>query len=114
WVVGDDSPFLGATRHTTRSTRPSGLYNAISIHWDGSSWHQVQLPPTSGSNSTLNDVVALSPTNAWAVGMDGDRTLVMHWDGTAWTRVPSPTNIYDAFNSVTAVSANDIWAAGND
>jgi hypothetical protein len=71
----------------------------------------------------LNGVVALSPTNVWAVGYTfpaggatgPDHTLVEHFNGTSWTIVASPNpgnNSSNRFFSVTAISANDIWIGG--
>jgi hypothetical protein len=63
---------------------------------------------------TLFGVVALSATDAWAVGQyvyDGG--LVKHWDGDRWQVVPSP-NLGRAtiFLGVTAISPMDLWAVG--
>src|SRR5215470_16715491 len=63
----------------------------------------------------LNDVVAISPTNAWAVGHYGGlfhpKTLVEHWNGTAWHRISvSPSAGW--LNGVAATSARDVWAVG--
>jgi hypothetical protein len=71
-------------------------------------------------------VIALSPTDAWAVGFDcvarcGNtgppiyHTLILHWNGTAWSQVPSPNpgTTPNELTSVSAASATDIWAAGS-
>jgi hypothetical protein len=90
-------------------------------HWDGTVWKIVP-SPNSGSvntNNHLKGVVALTPSNAWAVGdYDGDNfqgPLILHWNGTSWQSlvVPEPqdgTNI--ELNAIAAASANDIWAVG--
>jgi hypothetical protein len=78
-------------------------------HWDGTEWEIVPAP-SRGPLSFLNDVVALSPTDAWAVGESTDqafaqtRSLVMHWDGVSWTVVQS-RNVRDANTSLTSVTA---------
>jgi hypothetical protein len=63
---------------------------------------------------TLFGVVALSATDAWAVGQyvyDGG--LVKHWDGDAWLTVPAPNQGRTTiFLGVTAISPNDLWAVG--
>src|SRR5215469_14358761 len=60
----------------------------------------------------LDDVVAITATNAWAVGHYGaltnPKTLVEHWDGTAWHRIPV-TPAAGWLNGITAASARDIW-----
>jgi hypothetical protein len=87
-------------------------------HWDGAAWVRVPSPtPTSGDNG-FNDVAALSPTSAFAVGYSASATgyhaLVEEWDGQAWNvvQVPQvpPTNSF--FTSVSAMSATDVWAGG--
>jgi hypothetical protein len=87
-------------------------------HWNGSTWSTVVAP--TGSDTDLNAVVALSPSNAWAVGANfgtsttPDVTYVLHWDGTTWSTVASP-NVAGANSElfdVVAVSASDIWAVG--
>jgi hypothetical protein len=90
-------------------------------HWNGTVWKIVP-SPNSGSvntNNHLKGVVALTPSNAWAVGdYDGDNfqgPLIEHWNGTSWESVvvPEPqdgTNI--ELNAIAAASANDIWAVG--
>ncbi len=61
----------------------------------------------------LDDVVAITAANAWAVGHFGGlahpRNLVEHWNGTAWHRVPvSPAAGW--LNGVAATSARDVKA----
>jgi len=63
----------------------------------------------------LNDVVTISPTDAWAVGRSDNlanpRTIIEHWNGTAWHRVMvSPALGW--LNSVAATSAHDVWVVG--
>jgi hypothetical protein len=56
----------------------------------------------------------------WAVGdySSGSwpQTLVEHWDGSVWSVVssPNPAPFYNYLYGVAAVSANDVWAVGND
>jgi hypothetical protein len=63
----------------------------------------------------LDDVVAVTATNAWAVGHYGGlanpKTLVEHWNGTAWHRV-SVRPAAGWLNGVAAASARDVWAVG--
>jgi hypothetical protein len=82
-------------------------------HWDGRSWTRHTLPGTGG----LEAAAAVSEEDVWAVGDDSssgdDQTLTAHWDGTLWTVIPSPTpGGGGLLHSVSAVSANDVWAAG--
>src|SRR5262249_51552993 len=63
----------------------------------------------------LDDVVAITATNAWAVGHSGDvanpKTLVEHWNGTGWPRI-SVSPAAGWLNGVAATSARDVWAVG--
>ena len=72
-------------------------------------------------SSVLTGVVALSPTDAWAVGLTQDqlrvtvRTLTLHWDGVSWSVVPSPNPgpEYNALDGVAGLAGGDVWAVGN-
>nr|BBH85832.1 hypothetical protein KTC_05830 [Thermosporothrix sp. COM3] len=85
-------------------------------------WKVVPTPQFAGGSSVLSSVVALSENNAWAVGSyttasGQNQPLVLHWDGSSWQRVKSPTpgqgSTGTELNSITAISANNIWAAGS-
>jgi hypothetical protein len=68
--------------------------------YDGGRWRDVRVSVAGlprGYDANLADVVTLSPTNAWAVGVlpvasngrnSRQTSLVMHWDGTDWRRFP--------------------------
>jgi hypothetical protein len=91
-------------------------YHTWTAHWDGTTWATVPSPNVGTGTSALYGVVAISPTDAWAVGYSqdysGNPTLTMHWDGSAWTVVPSPS--IGSLRSVAALASNDIWAVGTD
>jgi hypothetical protein len=43
--------------------------------------------------------------------------VIEHWDGTSWSIVSSPNpnpNVTSRLSGIAAISANDIWAVGND
>jgi hypothetical protein len=91
-----------------------GLYKTLAMHWDGSTWTVVRTPNATFDNF-LYDVVAITPTDAWAVGFGGThgKALTFHWDGVAWTRVANPDVPGGPFlNSIDAVASNDVWTAG--
>src|ERR1035438_7758916 len=95
-----------------------------SIHFNGTKWTAFTLPKIKGDNtSLLGGVVDLSPTNVWAVGLINKDTegaqpnqVIEHYNGTAWTVSHGPTTFLPtdepALESITAISASDIWAAG--
>lgn len=69
-------------------------------HWNGRRWEFVTPPVRDFST----DIAAVSRRKAWAV-----RPL-MQWSHRRFTRVR--TMKFDGFNTVAAISAVDIWAAG--
>jgi hypothetical protein len=73
----------------------------VVLHYDGSNWNPVAIPDTGG----LLDVAALSPTNAWALGVSGQ---VLHWDGAAWTIVAQ----FNGGTALAAASATSVWVGG--
>ena len=87
--------------------------------WQGRAWRTVPSPGRPPGGSFLNAVVALSTSDAWAVGLSRSpggqaRTLVLHWDGRRWAITASP-NAGPGDNSlvsVAAASARDVWAVG--
>ena len=106
-----------------------GHGQSYSLHWDGSQWSEVDIPPIVnrgfvGVSNNLEDLASTSSSDIWAVGsMDslegGYWTLTVHWNGANWTQVPSPNqptpsgSFYtQALNSVVALAPNDVWAAG--
>ena len=101
----------------------NGVYGHTLIeHWDGMNWSVITSPNPGAAGNGLIGVTVLSASNIWAVGaysntgnVGSDQTLIDHWDGTSWSIVSSP-NVASSGNdlvSVSAVSANNIWAVGN-
>lgn len=94
----------------------------VTEHWDGAAWQVVRAPVQANNGAGLLGVATLSTTDAWAVGWataadeSGDFSgLLDHWDGTSWKAVPLPAGADVAvLNSVTAVSAQNVWAVGFD
>jgi hypothetical protein len=71
-----------------------------------------------GPPALLHDIVALSPTEAWAVGQTGDHPVIQYWDGTAWSLMPvvddprSTSLIGAGLLGVAAVSPATVIAVG--
>lgn len=114
WAVGYAFPH-SSTFGTTEAT-------ALIEHWNGKSWQIAQSPNGANGSGQLSAVAAISADNVWAVGAspghtrsDPDHTLIEHWNGEKWQVVPSPNGPTGsgALTSLSAVSANDIWAVGN-
>ncbi len=80
-----------------------------------SPWTAVSSPNPALIDNVLTAVVAVAPTDVWAVGFDDRGTLTEHWDGSAWTVVASP-NASPRMNNlfgVAAISTSDVWAVGD-
>jgi hypothetical protein len=98
-------PFLQSQSTQAQVMLPSG------------EWNVVPSPNAPNQDNFLNDVVAISPEDAWAVGYHedpnalGDRALAQHWDGMAWSIVSAPGLV---LNAVAAASSRDVWAVGAD
>jgi hypothetical protein len=116
WAVGEYNPGVPPTE-TGRRT--------LTQHWDGATWQIVPSPNPSWPGldlATLEDVVALSANDVWAVGYSEDfaslrlNTLTMHWDGASWTVIRSPDpagfNLPNQLFAVAAVSPTNVWAVG--
>jgi len=68
----------------------------------------------------FGDIAIVSSNDVWAVGVQsngGTKTLIEHWNGTTWSVVPSPnpgpSQGSTSLGSISAVTANNIWAAGS-
>jgi hypothetical protein len=106
WAVGH-SDSISAVSSTT-----------LILRWDGSRWRRIASPNQGSGDdqSFLTGVVAISPTDAWAVGSfrtidpADAQALTFHWNGTAWTSVPNSCGT--TLREVFAVSATNVWAVG--
>jgi hypothetical protein len=80
--------------------------------WDGHIWSVIPSPRKERLGN-LAGATAISPTDAWAVGSDGNGTLIEHWNGAAWlTSTPAATTAITPLTGITAVAANNVWAVG--
>jgi len=98
---------------------PGRAARTLVEHWQGGAWRTLPSPDRPSGGSFLNSVVALSASNAWAVGLSRSpggpaRTLVLHWDGRRWAIAASPNAGPgdNALVSAAAASARDMWAVG--
>jgi hypothetical protein len=124
-LAGTGGSDIWAVGYTT-----SNVAKPLIEHFNGTQWQQVAAP-FPGIGGELYGVVALSPTDAWAVGLStlsavGNaqqsgspvQTLIEHWNGRSWQVVQSPNigtaSVYqrNVLYSVAALSATDIWTAG--
>ena len=119
---GHPTPFQNDL-HSVSASSPADLWavGQTAIHFDGSKWSAFSMPKIHGDNtSRLGGVVDLAPNNVWAVGrinigLGNGNQVIEHFDGTKWSISPGPTfqpTDQHSLESITAISASDIWAAG--
>jgi hypothetical protein len=108
WAVG----YVQLPSKSSWNDRP------LIVHWDGSSWRQVQAPtiPNPEGFGELQSVAATSPDDVWAVGdtmsRAGYQPLIMHWNGHQWRLMHLVAKSPYTLQSVTATSARNAWAVG--
>jgi hypothetical protein len=115
WAVGFEGPENDNSR-------------TLVMHYNGAAWQPVASPSVGSGASQLNAVLALSPSDVWAVGFStpvappqsaATLTLIEHWDGSSWSVVSSPnvgpTSQFESNQllGLTASSPSDIWAFGS-
>jgi Putative zinc-finger len=132
-IVPSPHPELGSTLASVTAISANDVWavgeftngtwvQTLTEHWNGSRWSIVPSPNPGTSRNELWGVTALSASDIWAVGgfsnstqgQDVDKSLTLHWNGSQWSIVssPSPNTIGNDLTSVTARSANDVWAVG--
>jgi hypothetical protein len=96
---------------------PSGVVE----HWNGTTWSVVTLPgPTFIPAALGNAISAVSANDIWILGHALNRSTgvftseTLNFNGTSWTAVPlqQPNATNFGLNSLSAISATDIWAVG--
>lgn len=92
WAVG------GTWRYRT------GEDHSLVEHWGGHRWSRVPSP----SLEPLTAAAAVASDDVWAAGGH----TIQHWDGHSWKRVATPKLRAPTISSMSARSADDIWAAG--
>jgi hypothetical protein len=94
----------------------------IAEHWNGTTWSAVTLPDPDFTPGTGESISASSASNVWIVGSTVNVTTgvtsaeALHFNGSAWTVVPMqrPGTNTPTIGAVTAVSATNAWAVGED
>jgi hypothetical protein len=93
----------------------------LAVHWDGSSWTDVEVPLIANRHHELTDVVAIAPDDVWAVGDYRNigglfHGVTYHWDGTSWSHVYSPIEAIgqSGLEDIVAFDSDDVWAIGGD
>lgn len=120
WAVGDKAGPLYHAPHDP-GTRYQGEL-PLTMHWDGSAWAKVPVPPSPGHSAML-DAVSSRGAETWAVGWY-ERGLpreplrrgpiALRWDGERWLEMALPntsgggTTLLD----VLVLGRNDVWVLG--
>ena len=106
-VIAVGNELLGATN------------GPLAFKWSNGAWQQLTTP--SGAWwSSMTEVKAFSPTDAWAIGetstINGYTATATQWNGTTWvqTQVTAPfsPNLVLSMNAISGSSPSDIWAVG--
>jgi hypothetical protein len=120
---------------------PSDLWVAVTkrqggrlAHWDGARWRLQAAMGFTGTSEASNVLLALSPTDVWAVGeatvapghpaSEGrrkpwllNRLTALHWNGTRWRSVTMPSlgrGYGEAYlRLLKGASPDSIWALGD-
>jgi len=118
--VSADSPTDAWTVGGQVITEPHNTLDApLAEHWNGSSFSVVSTPITPvgpSQRDELVSVVAISPTDAWAIILMAQgreqSSEFEQWNGSTWTAVANPAG--GILNGLSATGPNDVWAVGNN
>jgi len=96
--------------------------SALLEHWNGSAWSSVTIPDPDFTPGAGQSISADSATDIWVVGTTVNTTTgtasaeALRFDGSAWVVVPmqQPGTNTPTIGAVTAVSATNAWAVGED
>jgi hypothetical protein len=123
-ITGSAARLTGVADLSPTNAWAVGQGNAggLAEHWNGTAWSVVKLPDPNFTPSSGNAISAVSPTNIWLVGSTlnaaTDTTVAetLHFNGTTWTvvAVQQPNETSSALHAVTAISATNAWAVGED
>lgn len=98
----------------TSFSASTGQTVAEALHFNGTAWSVVPMAQPAAGTPAITAVTAISPTDAWAVGLNGT-PLLENWNGKAWTIAASPALkgvFVTRFTGVAARSASDVIAVG--
>ncbi len=109
WVVGSAAGWGDGTLTSV----------PMALHWNGTTWTDVEIPAVGDRSHTLTAVSASAPDNVWAIGMWRDlsnsfKSLIMRWNGRVWERI---SNLGEGLGggttgAVIALAPDDVWVSG--
>ena len=100
-IRGTSATDVWVLANAFRTDDPGKLYG-LSFHFDGKEWSLAEVPARA-----TNTLVAISPTEVWALGVYG---TVARWDGKTWTAEKIVGVDWDLIDA--AGWHDDIWAVG--
>ena len=74
-VSANDVWAVGSYHNSNSNT----IFQTLTEQWNGHQWSVVKSPSPGSFNTQLLGVAAVSPTNAWAVGVADSNTLTEHF-----------------------------------
>ena len=119
-LSANDAWAVGFTSNTSASQASRTLIE----HWNGAQWSVVASPNSAMPINMLNDVVALSTDDIWAVGFTTTiseppmQPLIEHWNGARWSIVSIPALAQhpegqrNTLSRLIVLSANNVWGVG--
>jgi hypothetical protein len=102
----------------------TGEWNTLALHWNGTAWAKVPSPDPSSSPASVNKlygVSAVSPAQAWAVGvynyghLSFPRPLILQWNGKAWSQAATPpvSRTNNVLYGASDAAGTQPWAVGS-
>ncbi len=132
WAVGHKAGRLYKTPGDGAGEHTQGQLPAT-MHWDGSAWSEIPVPPVPGRSSTLYGVSSRGG-ETWAVGWYEDKVgevkqaggglphelvhhgpIALRWDGEKWVDMAPPNagGGGTALLSVLVLGPDDVWVLGS-
>lgn len=113
--VGDLTSLSSITQESADTLWAVGS-GGVALHFDGTTWSQVEVPRVDGYRPELQAVRSFGTDDAWAVGYlladSGARNPVaLHWNGQDWQAAQTPPDLAQ-LNDVTRSAHGGIVAVG--
>jgi len=107
YAVGYLDPGPNLVRKFSLSAGAGFLSQGVILHYDGSSWSEVQ---PAMANIAYSAVWAAAPNDVFVVGNTNDQGIILHFDGTAWSEMPAPPT--GPLLEVWGTTGSDVYAVG--
>jgi len=97
-----------------------GASQTLTMRWNDGQWTVISSPNAGAGSNSLYGLSVRSANDIWAVGNYSgsggvDQTLLMRWNGSLWSILPTPNpgTVDNELQSVSTLSANNVWAVGS-